>query len=527
MIQKKHKNILVLTFLWLLVILLVNPTGDFPINDDWCYAKSVQTLYEQGRLKLYNWGEMTLVAQVYWGYLFVSIFGFSFTVLRISTLILALASIIGIYELLKLIKLPKKNCFLTALICLINPLFVSLSFSFMTDVPFYFTVIWAIYYFIKHLKTDNFKFLVIAVLFCVFGLLIRQIMLVLPVAWLVTYLLTKEKSRKNILKAVFPLIVLLVVYLLFIYFMEANGALQKRHNSRLVLLIESIQDFDVKFLIRFFGYFFIAIGYIGLLFLPMHLFSKPIKTFSRKTILFVLVYTISITSLLILTGKTFPCLNNVLINFGVGPTTLYDFYGNVTETPYKLSHFFFYFITFIGVLSSAFLLMRFKLFISNFKKSPELVFAWSFFILYLAPFLIVSVYDRYLLPLFPVVLIVLLKNNYENFKLKITKYAIGVFVLVMSWFSISATHDYMTWNRLRWKIISELQTSGVSNDEILGGIEHSAWYHFSEEKEKWWETSEPTYAIVFTTTKSDIIVKEFTYKKWLSGVGKMYLIKKN
>ena len=56
---------LALTLGWVALVLLIGPWGDFPLNDDWCYAKSVQTLVETGQLKLYNWGEMTLVAHVY------------------------------------------------------------------------------------------------------------------------------------------------------------------------------------------------------------------------------------------------------------------------------------------------------------------------------------------------------------------------------------------------------------------------------------------------------------------------------
>ena len=84
-----------ISLVWVLTILIVNPLGDFPLNDDWSYAKSVKTLFDTGQLKLYNWGEMTLVAHVYFGFFFTKVFGFSFTVLRFSTSLSGLLSIWG------------------------------------------------------------------------------------------------------------------------------------------------------------------------------------------------------------------------------------------------------------------------------------------------------------------------------------------------------------------------------------------------------------------------------------------------
>ena len=40
----KYEGLIVL--LWFVVIALINPVGDFPLNDDWCYAKSVKNYIE-------------------------------------------------------------------------------------------------------------------------------------------------------------------------------------------------------------------------------------------------------------------------------------------------------------------------------------------------------------------------------------------------------------------------------------------------------------------------------------------------
>jgi hypothetical protein len=74
---------------------LVNPTGNFPILDDWSYGRSVKTLVEQGTLQYDGWNAPTLFFQVLYGALFCLPFGFSFEALRISTLVAGLAGGLG------------------------------------------------------------------------------------------------------------------------------------------------------------------------------------------------------------------------------------------------------------------------------------------------------------------------------------------------------------------------------------------------------------------------------------------------
>jgi hypothetical protein len=120
--------------------------------------------------------------------------------------------------------------------------------------------------------------------------------------------------------------------------------------------------------------------------------------------------------------------------------------------------------------------------------------------------------------------LVLLLANTTLVQTKSVKYFSIFFLVLISWFSIAATHDYLSWNRVRWLIINELQESGVSNNKIQGGIEHTTWYFFSENKQKWWEDCIPVYALVFKPKNKDLIIKEYKYSRWLPGKGNLYLI---
>ena len=66
----------------------VQPTDDLPLIDDWVYAWSVDHFLKTGQLRVLDWSAHYPLAQIVWGALFVRVFGFSFFILRVSTLVL-------------------------------------------------------------------------------------------------------------------------------------------------------------------------------------------------------------------------------------------------------------------------------------------------------------------------------------------------------------------------------------------------------------------------------------------------------
>ena len=160
-----------LTALWLIIIFIVNPIGDFPLNDDWAYAYTVQHLIDEGHFKLLNWGEMTLVAHVGVGYLFSLLFDFSFTTLRFSNLFISWIGIIGFYELCRTISYKKYFSLLLTLILIFNPVFLSLAFTYMTDTSYLTWITLSLLFFLKIDKRFNRMHLFLAILFCFIALI--------------------------------------------------------------------------------------------------------------------------------------------------------------------------------------------------------------------------------------------------------------------------------------------------------------------------------------------------------------------
>src|SRR6266850_6812147 len=86
-----------IAFLWSVAVVIVNPIGNFPLNDDWAMATTVKRLVEDGIYRPSGWTGMPLITQTLWGALFCIPFGFSFTALRFSTLAISLTGVFGTY----------------------------------------------------------------------------------------------------------------------------------------------------------------------------------------------------------------------------------------------------------------------------------------------------------------------------------------------------------------------------------------------------------------------------------------------
>ena len=97
----------------LLLITLVTGTAAFlaysadnlPRIDDWTYAWSVEHFHRTGALRMLDWSAHYPLAQLFWGVGFTSLFGFSFAVLRVSTLVAGWLGLLALYLTLRTLHL--------------------------------------------------------------------------------------------------------------------------------------------------------------------------------------------------------------------------------------------------------------------------------------------------------------------------------------------------------------------------------------------------------------------------------------
>ena len=178
-----------------LTILLVDPTRETSFEDDWTYAVMVRHLLETGEYQLHQWLAPNLPFQTYWGGLFASYFGYSFTSLRISTLVLVFFGLIAFYFLAKEHGLNDTQAGLVMLALLASPLALLYSFTFNTDVPFLMCLIIALYFYTRAIRLHSYPLMLAASTAAAAAILTRQFGLAIPAGVFCLWALNKECRR--------------------------------------------------------------------------------------------------------------------------------------------------------------------------------------------------------------------------------------------------------------------------------------------------------------------------------------------
>jgi 4-amino-4-deoxy-L-arabinose transferase-like glycosyltransferase len=174
-------------------VVIINPVGDFPLNDDWSYGSAVKGLVEQGVYRLSDWTAMPLFTQAMWGSLFCLPTGFSFTALRFSTLAMSLLALVFLLLMLRRTGETRTSVLLTGgLILLFNPIWLGLSHTFMTDVHFIALALVSLYLLALGMESRNRLALAGGILFALLATLVRQTGILIPVAFGFGYLSQRQ-----------------------------------------------------------------------------------------------------------------------------------------------------------------------------------------------------------------------------------------------------------------------------------------------------------------------------------------------
>lgn len=143
------RNALLCALAVVVAVALTWPFAESPYNDDWSYSFTVKRLLSTGQLTYNGWASASLIAQAYWGLLWVKAFGFSYTVLRLSTVPLAAAAIFLCYLLARHADLRPRFAAFAALMVGLSPLYLPVACTFMTDAPGLFFILLSMYAFVR------------------------------------------------------------------------------------------------------------------------------------------------------------------------------------------------------------------------------------------------------------------------------------------------------------------------------------------------------------------------------------------
>ncbi len=135
-------------------LLCIGVYGNFPLNDDWMYGLEVQRMLETGQLHLYG-GSPSCALHIIIATIVCKLFGFSFVVLRSCGLVFGFACSFLAWAILRQLGISNKTATLAAFVLASNPLFLNLTFGYMTDLPALTFCFAYILFFILGMKKDR------------------------------------------------------------------------------------------------------------------------------------------------------------------------------------------------------------------------------------------------------------------------------------------------------------------------------------------------------------------------------------
>ncbi len=497
---------LLLSMLWIGLAFLVDPRGEFPLNDDWSYHQAVRFLAEENRLQFNEWQAMSLVAQVFWGGFVCKIFGFSFTVLRCSSIFLGLVGGMVIFRWLRKLNQGPWLALLASGTLLANPFYFSLSYSFMTDVPFLVTLLLAFYCFWCALHDRDLSWLIWGTLWAVLATLIRQLGLLAPLAFGLAAWQRDHWAIKRFLPSFLPFVLSTIALYGTLGLMQSLGLLSGDYMGANQLFAGmSLPELMIRpGMIIFYGGFFLW---------PLVVYYLPAywRQLTYRQLWLALGITLFIGLTLLPAWSRMPW-GNIWYNWGIGPKLFLDTAWGYNLDP-RLEGDVLNGVRAFGFVGALLLILllaswgigRWKIFKKGGQGLSLNVSYLGWAILIYSGFLLAHplFFDRYTLPLFPLI-ILLICDGVSSSKNRLRGWwSIGLLTLIIL-FSATGTFDYLSWNRARWRLADALEKQNISPHQVDGGFEYNGWYLTGPDgrpprfgQKSWWFVDDDEYVISF------------------------------
>ena len=487
----KYPSFFILLALFLLQFLFVSPMGEFALNDDWVHTDAVRHLSENGQWKIMPFAGATFHALTVYGAAWTRAFGFSFSILRISVLVLMF---LIVYLWYRFTKKETGSLFLgifAALALWLNPIVYNLSFTFMTDVPALLLLIIGILLYTKAFDEKSVKHLLWGHLIGVLGFFVRQTnILLLGGTVLAAFFLKRFSLREQFKSLILPTLFLAGTYAL----LATQNLLPHATNSH---YIEGID--------RWFGHvrwwtWYIPL-YLGLFLSPITFswFPKHLSALKDRRFIALLSFFV-LTALAIRQsyGLQLPYVLNMISVYGLGSIREVlngQMLPLFTSRTWAI-------VTLLSAASAAI-----SIYMMTLKKPDRrFSFLWYFAGLFILVLLAFESFDRYIMMLIPVGTVALLQNRTKK---EFSLLTFGVIIAIMGYYSISQTQFYMNWNHARWELANELAEQ-AKPQQIDAGYEWNGWNDYwrahQEGPEQGPETAPWYIRLLFTDNSQDYIV---------------------
>lgn len=505
------------------VAVLVAPWGNYPLNDDWNFARVVKGFLETGRIVIDTPVAPALVGQTLLAAAFSKVFGFSHLSLRILTMLIGVATLAALHSLMLGAKVGARARTAALVLVAINPLFVNLSFSFMSECYGYALAIIATGIWFRAVRYSSAPGKAVIGLgsAVLVGFLmgasfwIRQYcILAYPAVLGATGIRVLFDRDWKKLWASLPAVALAsVVFIATIrgYFIwaERSGNFNPNFAGPLSQVWHfTLLDWQVSAGLHF--------VYLTAFFIPMLLlWPRRFQSWASTagTVLVCLAFGLGTHTLLQYVGpneasslglhKVFPFESNVIHNQGLGAMTLSDTFffeqNNYAVVPKRTWNF----IEAIIIAGCALWALPIGTLGRLRGATPQRIELLLFGILFSIGSLAAVVqaygvngFDRYALPLVfgtslslatllsladeaeaPRRLIKTesLRRKVQTWQRRISLSLFGAAALPLAFFTIAGMHDYFRWNDARWSLVDKAMKMGIPPTSIEGGYEVNGW----------------------------------------------------
>jgi 4-amino-4-deoxy-L-arabinose transferase-like glycosyltransferase len=481
--QKKSDllNALLCTAVCVIALLCAWPFAEFPFNDDWTWALTVKQLSHTGRLIYNGWSSPSVIAQAYWGLLWVKLFGFSFNVLRLSSWPMVAGAVAFTYLLGRQLGLNARLAFFAGLTLGLSPLFLPMASTFMTDVPGVFFMVLSMHALLCGFERKSIGWLFTGALVALIGGSNRQVVWIVPLVALPYFAWLWRRELRSAAAAA------------GIWLMVFAGAAGMQHwfGQQPYAIPDPSFGSYVKLAIHAPKEPVMAMFWVGLTLLLMVLpiTVAGLRRFSIGKIVLALCIAMGCYLLARHYNKAWlPWMENIIRVSGVlssnelagdRPVSLTLPIRRFVSIPVYLAGAYLAATALFWCARSRRLVRR----VTDFFFSPtEGKPAAAVVVLVVAAYLVLELtrcisqvaYDRHLLPLIPFVGILILLGQ-QKAGLQKAPVSSWIALVILAAYGIAATQEVSTLARTRVVAIRLLKDRGIDDPQIDAGFEHSYW----------------------------------------------------
>ncbi len=509
--------------------------------DDFSYVRSAKTLAETGHIVYYGWASAMLGWQLALGALFIKIFGFSFTAAYASVLLVALATAFLLQRIFVLLGLRESNATFATLTLVLSPLFIALSFSFMSDIPGLFAIVVCLYLCLRAVETPlpsrTAAWLIAASISSALLGTVRQtswlgLFVMVPSAW---WLVRKRRT---------PVIALAVIWFLSTGFVF--GCLYWFH-KQMYSTVETISVVQTDPNHLFSGAVLaVCVVLEAAFFLAPILVAFIIPFFKRdKRLVYIGLAGVIITcSYYLIHPQSYwlgvvlaPALNfpgnyvtsrgNLLLpDIGIRPVVLQP---NVRFIIAVVCYFAAFAFSVVVITRNRYASpppLENQPSPLSLRQIVTLLVPFSLAYCAFLSFRIFSgvMFDRYLLPLFMVLAAAAMRFYQDRVNPRLPRISYAVLFLFAA-YAIAATHDEFAANRARLAATRQIQAAGLPRTAFYGGFPYDGWTQIDARGYVDSDGIEtPTGVVHFSTARSNYRPCGYFHAKYFSAIKPQYLL---